>query len=456
MRVRMVFERICRTIALGALAAGVAMAFVAHRSADAGSAWRTITLTDATDSTSNAQGVLARTVRDPRAMRDTLLFPLTALPSPSTRAAIGAMQLSGLPLRWEDRTGAAGMALSVTRDATPRAAFDVRVSRPAAGPIALRDAGGLLDSLEAGDKATPTVQGWRIASLTAPVQVIAGSGTASQRLVEAGTPKRVLVIALPGWESKFTIAALEESGWAVDGSLRISPTGVSTVGSPQRLDTARYAAVVVLDSMAVDGNALRAFAQQGGGVLLSGDALRVPSLAALRPARATEVRSATAGALLTPTPRLGLEAWELALTPDAEPVLRDAGSHGHDEVVVAARRIGAGRVVASAYRQSWRWRMEGTDDGLRDHARWWGRLLALTVPDGGSAPSVDIAAWPGDVAPHADLVALAGPPIDSAPPTARHTSPGRGFGGQVPAILYVLAAVSLLAEWASRRLRGLR
>lgn len=473
---RLLFERCCRAIAFMALGAGVVAAFMAHRVDDRRGASRLVALgtVGATD-TAGEQGdgptvaqrelaVLQRMVQDPRTAHDTLLMSLDKLPTSATRAALGAMQSAGQPMTWVDHTRALGLALSITRDATPRATFDVRVSRPAASVLTLRDAGGLLDSIGAAsttDSLTtatphvPTVDGWRIVSLTAPVRARVGASVAVQQTVDSASPKRVLVMAQPGWESKFTIAALEELGWLVDGALRISPTGVSTVGAPQRLDTARYAAVVVLDSMAVDAALVRRFVMQGGGLLLSGDALRVPSLAALRPVRATEIRNATPGALLTSSPRQGLDAWELAVAADAEPVLRDAGSHGHDEVVVVARRLGAGRVVASAYRQSWRWRMEGTDDGITDHRRWWGRLVALTVPEGVRvAPAVG--AWPGDVAPYADLVALAGAPLDSLPAMNRANGGSRGFGGQVPAILFVLAALTLLAEWASRRLRGLR
>ena len=198
--------------------------------------------------------------------------------------------------------------------------------------------------------------------------------------------RRVMLMAQPGWESKFTAAALEEAGWHVDGSYRVSPRTSVTLGAPARLDTARYAVVVLLDSMSVDAVGITRFVQQGGGLVLSGDALRIPALASISPVRATSGRGAVAGALLTETPRRGLDAWELVANRGASVVQSDPSDHGHVEPVLVAQRIGAGRVVASAYRNSWRWRMEGTDDGAAEHRAWWGGVLALAAGAGGFAP----------------------------------------------------------------------
>lgn len=450
-------EAVCRVGALVALIAGAWLSWTAHRDTPRTAGSRVMRLAD------SSLAPVVREVRRAASSPDTLVMPLTTVPRAATRAALGVMALAGIPVRWVDSTGAAGLALSITHDAAPGAGFDIRVSVPVPSPgasstLSLRDAGGLLDSLSADVRASahsPRLQAWRVAALTAPVRASSGNAEALDTVAAAAPPKRLLVVALPGWESKFTIAALEELGWPVDGTLRTSPTGAVTVGTPQRLDTARYAAVVILDSMTVDAPALLRFVRQGGGLVLSGDALRIPELAAHGPARAFMVRNATAGALLTPTPRRGLEAWELGVPLEAEVLLRDAGSHGHDEVIVAGRRIGAGRVVASGYRQLWRWRMEGTDDGIDEHRRWWSGLIALVLPDGPSVRTPH-AVWPGDVAPYADLVAMAGQPLTALPARASVSDTSRGFRLPVPAVLFGLAALCLLGEWASRRLRGLR
>lgn len=445
------FEAVCRAGALAALIAGAWLSWTAHRDTPRTAGSRVVRLAD------SSLAPVVREVRRAVSSPDTLVMPLTTVPRAATRAALGVMAHAGIPVRWVDSTGAAGLALSITHDATPGPGFDVRVSVPvSSSTLSLRDAGGLLDSLSTDTSAhSPRLQAWHVAALTAPVRASSGNAEAVDTVAAAAPPKRLLVMALPGWESKFTIAALEELGWSVDGTLRTSPTGAVTVGTPQRLDTARYAAVVILDSMTVDAPALLRFVRQGGGIVLSGDALRIPELAAHGPAHAFMVRNATAGALLTPTPRRGLEAWELGVPLDAEVLLRDAGSHGHDEVIVAGRRIGAGRAVASGYRQLWRWRMEGTDDGIDEHRRWWSGLIALVLPDGPST-QVPRAVWPGDVAPYADLVAMAGRPLTALPARVSASDTSRGFRLPVPAVLFGLAALCLLTEWASRRLRGLR
>jgi hypothetical protein len=284
--------------------------------------------------------------------------------------------------------------------------------------------------------------------------------------VAVATPpfaRRVMLMAQPGWESKFTAAALEEAGWHVDGSYRVAPRTAVTLGAPARLDTSRYAVVVLLDSMSLDVAALTRFVQQGGGLVLGGDALRIPALAPISPVRATSTRGAVAGALLTATPSRGLEAWELVAKRGAFVVRADASDHGHAEPVLVAHRVEAGRVVASAYRNSWRWRMEGTDDGAAEHRAWWGGVLALAagVPPAVADSLAD--AYPGDAAPYADLVARSGRAVRVDRAGVPDAVPARTAFDTVldrlrssSGLLFMVIALALLGEWTSRRLRGQR
>jgi hypothetical protein len=398
--------------------------------------------------------------RAARAGADTFALALSQVPRAALRGALSVLPPAGVPVRWVDSTASRGLALSVGPVTGPRGGYVVRASGGTEGrALVLRDGGGLLDSLPASATAGHTDATWRIASLAPPLEARVGGSVATVTLPDPLAVKRLLVIAQPGWESKFTVAALEEAGWRVDGSLRVSPTGAVQVGAPQRLDTARYAAVLVLDSMAVDAAALTRFVTAGGGLVLAGDAVRVPSLAALRPARATALRGGVAGALLTESPRRGLEAWELAPVPGSTVLLADAGGdtgeHAHVEPAVVVRREGAGRVVATAYRESWRWRMQGTDDGAADHRAWWSGIVSAVAPDALQPARVEPGAGPGDAAPYADLVAVLGAPSPRAAPRATATT-SRVPRGPSPALLFVVAALALLVEWASRRLRGLR
>ena len=139
------------------------------------------------------------------------------------------------------------------------------------------------------------------------------------------------------------------------------------------------------------------------------------------------------------------------------PADRDAA----DPVLVAARE-GAGRVVASAYRNSWHWRMEGTDDGAAEHRRWWSDLLALAAGTPTAEPATPgdagAGALPGDAAPYADLVARVGAPeavVNAVVADTTGADPARPDRRRVPpGLLFMVIGVALLGEWASRRLRG--
>lgn len=391
--------------------------------------------------------------------RDTLLLTVPVVPPAAVRAALSVLLAAGIPVRWTDSTAARGLALSAARASGPRGGYVVRASGGlASSALVLRDGGSLLDSLPADARADHAGTTWRVSSLAPPLEARVAGGTATVALPDTSAPRRLLVIAQPGWESKFAVAALEETGWRVDGALRISPTGVVQLGQPQRPDTARYAAVLVLDSVAVDAAALTRFVTLGGGLVLAGDALRIPTLASLRPARATELRGGVAGALLTEAPRRGLEAWELEVAADAT-VLQadvgdDSGDHAHAEPAVVVRRVGAGRVVATSYRETWRWRMQGTDDGAADHRSWWAGIIGAVSPDVARPARAVATVGPGDAAPYADLVARIGAP--SPPSGQRPAVTPRAPRGPSPALLFVVTALALLAEWTSRRLRGLR
>jgi len=469
--VRLLLERALRTVAWCALAAAMYLASQPSRRRDQPRPVVRWSLADIADS--GATALATTLVREVvAAAGDTpprgLTMELPAIPTGRARALLGAAKGADMTVQWIDRTQASGLALSAAAVAGPSGAVDVRVAGAVAGavsdgveasaPLVLRDGGGTLDSVPDTRRA-----GWRLASVSPPLRASVGTSAARVAVVTPLFARRVMLMALPGWESKFTAAALEEAGWLVDGRYRVSPRTSVTLGAPTRLDTSRYAVVVLLDSMSVDAAVITRFVQQGGGLVLGGDALRMPSLASISPVRATSGRGAVAGALLTASPQRGLEAWELVVARGASVLQSTPSDHGHVEPVLVARRVGAGRVVASAYRNSWRWRMEGTDDGAAEHRAWWSSVLALAagVP---AAPSDSLAdAFPGDAAPYADLVArLGGPaPADrggaAAPDVARPAfAAWMDRLWAAPGLLFMIIALALLGEWASRRLRGNR
>lgn len=400
-----------------------------------------------------------------------LRVELRAFPGAAVRGVLSAARESGTVLSrrdpWRNDVDLRALSLAVTTAPSPQPTWQVTAAVAARWParaptdstrggayaLRVRDSVGVLDSirLTSGD----TSLALRVARLQEPVTVdllrdgrVIASASAPR---PAARPARaVRLYARPGWEAKFTSAALEESGWRVDGTLAVSPSATVQLGgaaaSVADLDSARHAAVVVLDSGVAPLRALQRFVQQGGGVVVAGEALRDPSLAVFIPARMAGERPAVAGALLTTDPQRGLAAFRL--TPRSGAAVLH---HEDASAMVVATRIGTARAVASGYRATWRWRMEGLDESAELHRRWWSGLVSAVALSADSSVTATRATWPGDVAPVADLVARLGPPDSRAAPVTE------AVNTRVPLWFWVLlASAALVAEWALRRVRGAR
>ena len=159
------------------------------------------------------------------------------------------------------------------------------------------------------------------------------------------------------------------------------------------------------------------------------------------------------------TPVDGLERWALAPAPGAQVLAR---SRDGTAVTVVAPR-GTGRLAAVAYRDSWRWRMAGLDEGAAGHRQWWDAVVRLVAVDRTrlqAAPSP----FPGPGAPWLDLVARLGAPSPVLPSAAAGMArPGlspsvairaRALAARWGPWLFLAAALLLLAEWHSRRTHG--
>jgi hypothetical protein len=134
---------------------------------------------------------------------------------------------------------------------------------------------------------------------------------------------------------------------------------------------------------------------------------------------------------------------QLEFQPIVRPVDRasviDRAAGG--ETRVAARRLGAGRVIQLGERESWRLAF-GSDPGNAEHARWWSRAAALASPRESVERGQD-----DDVAPRAALVAAIGPATSGPPGPPSGTIPWE-------AIAAVALLIALLADWVVRRVRG--
>jgi len=364
------------------------------------------------------------------------------VPDPQTRDWVRAIEKGGTPVRWSPAKAIAPSAVVAEPAADPYGATRVRVTSRVGEPVALIDAAGLIDSLPNGGTAE-----LELGVVSGAVRARGPAFVAATAPMDSAMVRPVLVLAAAGWESKFAIAALEEAGWRVAARLSVAPSVEVTQGDLGPIDTARYSAVIALDSTAgAAGGAIARYARTGGGVVLSGNAVRTPGLAAIAPGGLGRRVAGVAGGVASERPRSGLGAFTVA-SPRPDAVALEARGQA---TVVAARRVEAGRVLQMGYDETWRWRMSGGDEAARAHREWWSRVVASVA----YTPLVPQTAGNGtvrDEAPLASLYDALGEPT----PLGRVSSPAPN-ASRVTSILFAIAVGALLLEWVSRRLRGAR
>jgi hypothetical protein len=442
---RLVFERVSRTVALASLLWLIVQSFQAESSAG--------TQESGADSLATA---LARWSGSESPTR--VHVRMDGDVPPVARDWLAAVAAAGTPVTWE-RGDAVPLASIAEPAVDPAGGTSVRVAAPQGTLLVLMDAFGTLDSVRAG------LAGARLIARSAPSAVRVRAGPLVARAVVRDTLRlgRLLLLGQAGWESKFVVAALEERGWSVDADFALSPKGdvvqvpdngrataepprpvdsLRTALRAQRfhVDTARYAAVIALDSSALaSADRIARYVRSGGGLIAAASIAAAPALEALRvgslahASEAIEPFDATAA-----EPRRDLALIPIVLRADAVPLeQRDS------LVAVAARRVEAGRVAVIGYADTWRWRMGGGDNAVEKHRDWWADLVASVAYTGRSSRGEFVGI---DEAPFAHLYDKLGAP------SAGSTIP---LDGRVPTqLLFALFAVGLVAELTSRRLRG--
>ncbi|MHB1225344.1 MAG: hypothetical protein ACYC2G_15050 [Gemmatimonadaceae bacterium] len=392
---------------------------------------------------------LARWSADPELTEAHVSFD--ALPSNGVRQWIRALRASGVAVGYDLPT-LAPLAVGVEAVADPARALRVLVAAPTDLAVEVRDALGVLDTLRAA-AAGAELAGTALAS---PVTATGPGIAASAAVPDSLLLRPLLVLGRAGWESKFTIAALEERGWTVIARISVAPDVDVVQGAMPPLDTARLSAVIALDETAAPlAPAIARYVRSGGGLVLALDASRLPALAAIAPARAGVALPLASDQLAGAEARRGLPLHALTALRDDALALESRG----DAVAVAARRAGAGRVVQLGYDETWRWRMAGPAGAPAAHRAWWAALVAgvastavaEAAPDDSTGSAAVGRGAALDDAPLARLIAAVGAP--TAPPAV-----GRAAVTPTPLPWWALAVATaaLLGEWASRRLRGVR
>jgi hypothetical protein len=362
--------------------------------------------------------------------------------TPTERAWMVALRRAGVQVRWQGSPPA--LALVAERAREPVAPVRLLLVADSGSTIVLADAVGTLDTLRVRDGAATL----EAADVVGPVQVQHAAFAASVPIPPRGERRDVLVLGRASWESRFVLAALTEAGWHVRARLPAAPGVAVSDAALLPIDSARYDAVVALDSSAADlAPAIARFVAQGGGLIAAGSAIGLAPLRSALPARTAARRPGRillSGDTLTRgdlplRPLVGLRSDAVAL--ERQP----AG------LASAIRRAGRGRAAAVGYEESWRWRMQGGAAGERAHRDWWSRMVGLVAPERLVLQAEDAIAnadASGRAAPRAALIAALGPP---AGPAQHARSPA---STRLPLFLLVLAMFALLAETASRRFRG--
>lgn len=358
-------------------------------------------------------------------------------PSAPAMDWLRALKRSGRVVTWSGSPPSVALTVDPTGD--PRGGVRIDVAAPSDGRVALRDEASLIDTLHVanlgGSVAAPLVVGGVTANVSGQI--------ASSPSPDSVPPRSIVVVGSAGWEGRFVVAALEERGWPVSARFSVAPNVDVMAGQPALvLDTARVAAVVAIDTAVQRfGPAIERFVRSGGGLVLAGPSSRAPVAASIAPGViGTRFRPAV---LPRDTLDLGSTGFfpVAQLKPDAIAIERRTGG-----VAIAARRVGAGRVIQVGYDDSWRWRMAGADGSEAAHREWWSRIVTAVayVPQ-----SATVASRSAQSAPLAMLVDRVGP--------ARSSPPAGAKSGPIDQRL-ILAAIMilLLVEWASRRLRGLK
>ena len=366
---------------------------------------------------------------------------LDATPNPGTRDWLRALARAGGSVRWSSSRPFGAAAVVAEPVPEPNGVTRVRFASAGGEAVSVADDAGAIDTLPRGG-----ARELELGAVAGAVRVSGTTFTATTGVRDSVVLRPVLVLGAAGWESKFTIAALEERGWRVASRVRVAPNIDVTQGPLGSIDTARYAAVIVLDSTAApSSNEIARYARTGGGVILGGSTARTGAFASLAPGRVGVRVAGVAGAVSSAAPRTGLGGFPVS-SPAANAVVLEA----RDRVaMIAARRLDAGRVMQVGYDETWRWRMAGGDESAAAHRAWWSRLVAAVayaplVPRESGLPSLD-------ETPLASLVDALGPSTPMVGRTSPHTDNTR-----LDWMLFILIAASLLTEWTSRRLRGAR
>lgn len=420
-------ETVLRAVAFLALAALFAHSLLARRSA---------TLRQAEGAQINESLAKLSTRENPGRVH--VVFD--PAPTPIQRDWLAAIARAGSTVTWAGVAPAA-MAVTVEPVPDPQQRARVWVSAPARSKLVLHDDLGALDTARVERLGARII----LPHLNGKLRVTAARGAATTAMRDSLLLRPVLVLGEAGWESKFLLAALEEQGWQVDARLAVAPSGDVQQGTVISIDTARYAAVIAVDSVVNRyAQQIARYVRAGGGLIASGEAARASGLSTIVPAVVLGAPSMPA-LFSKEKPRSALALARLDMLKEGAYILetKPPGT----EIAAAAWRVGRGRVIQIGYHDTWRWRLAGAEpDAPHAHRAWWAGIVSAVA----YAPRFTVQVTePLEPTPLASLVATLG-----APAHEQVASGGLLADPRIVSALFALLLAALILEWASRRLRG--
>lgn len=354
------------------------------------------------------------------------------------------------PPRWARAERAGAMAVGI--HGVPGEVVQLVVE----GDAGIRDTVEVVPDSAGGGRAIlpfrPVRDGWH--QWTASVD---GARARGGVLVAPPRPLRVLALAGgAGWEARFVVRALEESGvsvtlrqplgggrWVTGSSLQ----GMLPLPALEDLDV-----LLLLPGGAIPESLAPGLAEwtgQGGGlvaVATDGDTVSVTGLPMEGVAGRQGVASAaelewTLPPELVPLPPLALDVPILPLSGLGRPEwIHGAVVPGRDAPLLAFRGVGAGRLAVVGLPETWLWRMEG--GALAEHRTFWRRMMewaggpgdrrVWAMPSGGEVPGAVVRVpveWRG---PDAPGLRLRHPDGGVEPLELEVLAPGRGNAFFVP------------------------
>ena len=357
------------------------------------------------------------------------------IPDATQRDWLVAIRRTGTRLSWSAADTNSG-ALVIEPGPLPEALARLTLLGTSLGGAMVSDGIGRIDSVPLGRGGVASMRMRALGRVRASL----GSVAAVSAVRDSFMVKPVLLIGSAGWEAKFIAAALEEDGWTVSTRMQVAPATVVRQGAPVAIDTGAYSVVMVIDSVSpIETERVVRFVNEGGGLVISGPGVRHPALRSLVPRQVGQMAGAL-GALLGPDPLSGLNTRSFVLRANSVVFDRRSGAS-----IYSAMRLGSGRVVTAGFDDTWRLRMVPPNENApRQHREFWSTMV-------GSAALVRHVPHdmpPVDEAPFAATVAALGAPV------ASEELPTRGSRFHWDTLLAAIAAGALLAEWLSRRLRG--